>query len=46
MYCSASCVAADRLTAAPEHFERCDCGHPECHPDHVPTDQPPPEAQP
>jgi hypothetical protein len=45
-FCSPACTIAGRAAEGTFPRSQCPCGHPTCHPRHVPGDQPPPEAQP
>jgi hypothetical protein len=45
-YCSPLCIATARAAQGTFPASYCPCGHPECRPENVSPDQPPPEAQP
>ena len=45
-YCSPLCIATARAAQGTFPASYCPCGHAECRPEHVPPDQPKPEAQP
>ena len=45
-HCSPLCQIAERAPEGTFPKDYCPCGHPTCRPEHVPADQPPPQAQP
>jgi hypothetical protein len=45
-HCGSICARAAESAPRAGATARCACGHPECRPENVPPDQPPPVAQP